>query len=112
METRTGEEMAEQGLLEEIDRLAEKMDLAVSVIAELRKERTALRVERDVLRKDRERILDAAKATSTEEVLQKLGRVRELESRLQALEQERQEVARRLSALIEKVDSLEEGTVD
>jgi len=112
METRTGEKMAEQGLLEEIDRLAEKMDLAVSVIAELRKERTALRVERDVLRKDRERILDAAKATSTEEVLQKLGRVRELESRLQALEQERQEVARRLSALIEKVDSLEEGTVD
>jgi hypothetical protein len=82
-------------------------DLAVKMIGRLRAERTDLQAQCESLRRERERILEAAGASDTAELLRALDRTKEVELENRALRQERGEVARRLGRLAEKVDQLD-----
>lgn len=72
------EGITNKGVTADLDRLGEKIELAIGLIGELREERRQLRDERTALRREVER-----------------------------LQAERREVAQRLGGLIEKVDLLE-----
>jgi len=94
-------------LARELDSLGEKIELAAQVIGQLRAERTELRSQLESLRRERQRILDAAGMRDTADLLRAIDRVKELEQETRALRQERGEVARRLGRLAEKVDLLD-----
>jgi FtsZ-binding cell division protein ZapB len=107
MESTTREQTVAEALAEGLDRLGEKVDRATQVIAHLRKERTELRERCEAYRHERQRLLETAEVGDTAELLRMLDRVAALRDENRALLAERNEVARRLSALIDKVDLLE-----
>jgi hypothetical protein len=94
-------------LARELDSLSEKVELAARLIGQLRAERTDLQAQGESLRRERARILEAAGASDTAELLRALDRIKEVELENRALRQERGEVARRLGRLVEKVDLLD-----
>jgi chromosome segregation ATPase len=96
-----------EDLARELDSLGEKVELAAQVIGQLRTEGTELRGQIESLRRERQRILDAAGMRDTADLLRAVDRIKELEQETRALRQERGEVARRLGLLAEKVDLLD-----
>lgn len=95
-------------LLRELDRLAERVERAAGLVAELRADAAALRAELGRLKRDHARLLQAAGVSSPDELLPKMARLAELEKSQRAMEKERIEAARRLAELVEKVDLLRE----
>lgn len=97
----------QEDLARELDSLGEKVEMAAQVIGQLRGERVELRNQVESLRRERERILEAAGVKDTAELLRAIDRIKELEEEAHTLRQERGEVARRLGRLAEKVDRLD-----
>jgi FtsZ-binding cell division protein ZapB len=107
MESTTQEQTVAGALAEGLDRLGEKVDRATQVITRLRKERSELRARCEAYRHERQRLLETVGLGDTAELLRMLDSVAALRDENRALLAERNEVARRLSALIDKVDLLE-----
>ncbi len=107
METTAVKETPHQALLEELDRLSDRVEMTTKLIRRLRDERGEAQAECESLRRERDRILEAAGTTDTAALLRQIDRIQELEEQSSELMAERDEVARRLSALIDKVDLLQ-----
>ena len=107
MEATATQEAIREDLARALDALGERVELAARLIADLRSERTDLHAQCESLRRERQRILDAAQVRDSSELLRALDRVKELEQENRELLEERAQVARRLGKLVEKVDLLD-----
>lgn len=102
-----GPATAHKDLIGEIDQLGERIELAKELIVRLRAERTELQNRCDALEREHGRLLALAGAKETADLVDAMGRLRQLEKDNRRLLGERHEVTERLGKLIEKVDLLE-----
>ncbi|MCK4306153.1 MAG: hypothetical protein KAY24_18075 [Candidatus Eisenbacteria sp.] len=93
-------------LSEELERLGEKIELASSLIRDLREERNGLSIKCEGFHRERQRAFEAAGASDTASLLRVLDRIRQLEEENRVFLKEREEVRLRLGVVIEKVDLL------
>ncbi len=107
MEATTSQERIREDLARELDSLGDKIDMAAQFIADLRAERAELRAQCESLERDRQRVLESAGVEDSAELLRVLDRLKDLQRENEALLAERDEVARRLGKLREKVDLLD-----
>jgi chromosome segregation ATPase len=106
MESTMPDEVTQESLLAELDRLGERVERAAALITELRRERARLREAVARLEQERGRLLAAGQAHDPEELIAALGELRTRAAGYQRMVEERAVVARRLGTLIDKVDSL------
>lgn len=107
MDAPTTQRAAEQGVMHELDRLAERIDRAAELITRLREERDELKRTSERLRGEQNRLLQEAGADDYGELLAAIARLQRAEEENAELRAEREEVSGRLSAIIEKVDLVE-----
>ena len=110
MESALHQETSREGLIESLDRLSEKVESAKAVIFELRRNSSELGQECETLRSERAIILEAAGAQDMNALLNAIEKLSSTEKTNLVLIQEREEVSKRVEALIEKVDLLEQGS--
>lgn len=97
-------------LLQDLDRLLQKLESVAGELRKLRAERDRLSGELSRVSLENARLVQIAGVANGNELLAKMARLSELEKVNQALDLERAETARRLAALIEKVDLLQQET--
>ncbi len=107
MKAPVSEPTAGQGLIDEIDRLSERIEGAVRYISKLREEREELRQTSQRLRGEQNRLLQEAGVETFGELLAAIGQVDRLREENAVLQAEREEVSDRLAAILEKVDLVE-----
>ncbi len=107
MEAPTAQRAAEEGVMEELDRLAEKIDRATEFLARLREERDDLKRVNERLRGEQNRLLQEAGVGEYSELLAAITRLQRAEEENAQLRAEREQVSDRLAAIIEKVDLVE-----
>ena len=110
MESTIQQEPVHQGLVHEFDRLGTKIERARQLIQELRVDRDTYRSECENLRSERAIVLETVGVTDMDAVLNSCEQLSRLEKENQTLLAEREEIARRLDSLIEKVDLLEQDS--
>lgn len=110
MESTLQHETSHEQLVGEFDRLGEKIEQARELISRLRSERNTYREECENLRSERAIVLDATGAADMDVLLSSYEQLTRFEKENSSLMSERQEIARRLESLIEKVDLLEQDS--
>jgi len=103
MEPEVQEDAHEEPLLTGLDRLARRLDETLALIVRLRGERDGLATQRDGLCRE-------AGVKSGDGLTGVIARWKSLEQENRKLQREREAVAKRLSALLEKVDLLQRGS--
>lgn len=96
-------DVREEPLLADVDRLARRFDELLAVLARLRG-------ERDELAGGVQRLCGEAGVKNVEGLIGVVARWKTLEQENRALQRERETIAKRLSALLEKVDLLQQGS--
>lgn len=94
----------QQDLLDELDNLAEKVDQATDVVRRLRGERQELHSACERLRGEQNRLFQVTGVDNYADLLAAVGRLKQLLEENRTLQIEREEVSKRLEAIIEKVD--------
>ena len=107
MGTATQQELDGVALAAEIDQLGEKIDNAARLIARLRQLQSELEDSCQTHERNWDRLQKAAEVDGREALIERVEYLVALEEENTALRDERAMVARRLGALIEKVDLLE-----
>lgn len=96
-------ETLQAGVAADLDRLEERLDRMITLVE-------TLRGERDTLRAERERLCREAGIKDQQGLLGLVARWKALEEEQRRLLREREAVARRVGALLEKVDLLQGGS--
>jgi len=94
----------QQDILDELDNLADKVDRATEVVGRLRGERQELRSACERLRGEQNRLFQVAGVDNYSDLLTALSRLKQLLEENRTLQTEREEVSKRLEAIMEKVD--------
>jgi predicted nuclease with TOPRIM domain len=105
------ERQSPQGaLFSDLDRLLHEVERVAGELHKLRVERERLRSDLDRIAKENARLMQIAGVADGNELMTKMARLTEMDRSSQAMGRERAETARRLQALIEKVDLLQQET--
>ncbi len=110
MESTLLQETTRLGLVQSLDRLGEKVESAKRLIVELRRINSELSHENEGLRSERAIILESANVQDMDALLNTIESLSGTEKDNRKMIQEREEISKRVEALIEKVDLLEQGS--
>jgi uncharacterized coiled-coil DUF342 family protein len=110
MESTLQQTKTHQQLVSEFDRLGAKIEQARELISQLRADRDKYRDECENLRSERAIVLETAGVADMDALLSSYEGLTQIKNENSGLMSEREEIARRLESLIEKVDLLDQDS--